>query len=387
MKNFTNKLIIYFVSVDIYFDKEVLVVKIESSNMQLNSNRIFTSTYNKTERLLFWKGERSQENENKTDMLKKLRDDLKSLIKNLKDTLKSTDMANIEEIGLEEIELDSKEKMELKLLQQMLEKITGKKINFSTIEDMEELKKKISEIKEKAVEIQNKLPKSKEQPKKYGWSLEYDALTERSEYEKMEFSAKGIVKTADGKEISIDVSLLMEREMYEKETFSLRMGDPIDPLIVNFDGNAAELTDTKFEFDLDADGTKDLISFASEGSGFLSLDKNSDGIINNGEELFGPKTGNGFEELSKYDEDGNGWIDENDTVFDELKLWTKTSDGSDVLFSLRNKDIGAIYLGNVDSEFSIKKSIDDTLGVVKNTGIFLKEHGGAGTVQHVDLYV
>jgi hypothetical protein len=355
--------------------------------MQLNSNRIFTSTYNKTERLLFWKGERSQENENKTDMLKKLRDDLKSLIKNLKDTLKSTDMANIEEIGLEEIELDSKEKMELKLLQQMLEKITGKKINFSTIEDMEELKKKISEIKEKAVEIQNKLPKSKEQPKKYGWSLEYDALTERSEYEKMEFSAKGIVKTADGKEISIDVSLLMEREMYEKETFSLRMGDPIDPLIVNFDGNAAELTDTKFEFDLDADGTKDLISFASEGSGFLSLDKNSDGIINNGEELFGPKTGNGFEELSKYDEDGNGWIDENDTVFDELKLWTKTSDGSDVLFSLRNKDIGAIYLGNVDSEFSIKKSIDDTLGVVKNTGIFLKEHGGAGTVQHVDLYV
>jgi hypothetical protein len=387
MKNFTNKLIIYFVSVDIYFDKEVLVVKIESSNMQLNSNRIFTSTYNKTERLLFWKGERSQENENKTDMLKKLRDDLKSLIKNLKDTLKSTDMANIEEIGLEEIELDSKEKMELKLLQQMLEKITGKKINFSTIEDMEELKKKISEIKEKAVEIQNKLPKSKEQPKKYGWSLEYDALTERSEYEKMEFSAKGIVKTADGKEISIDVSLLMEREMYEKETFSLRMGDPIDPLIVNFDGNAAELTDTKFEFDLDADGTKDLISFASEGSGFLSLDKNSDGIINNGKELFGPKTGNGFEELLKYDEDGNGWIDENDTVFDELKLWTKTSDGSDVLFSLRNKDIGAIYLGNVDSEFSIKKSIDDTLGVVKNTGIFLKEHGGAGTVQHVDLYV
>jgi hypothetical protein len=387
MKNFTNKLIIYFVSVDIYFDKEVLVVKIESSNMQLNSNRIFTSTYNKTERLLFWKGERSQENENKTDMLKKLRDDLKSLVKNLKDTLKFTDMANIEEIGLEEIELDSKEKMELKLLQQMLEKITGKKINFSTIEDMEELKKNISEIKEKAVEIQNKLPKSKEQPKKYGWSLEYDALTERSEYEKMEFSAKGVVKTADGKEISIDVSLLMEREMYEKETFSLRMGDPIDPLIVNFDGNAAELTDTKFEFDLDADGTKDLISFASEGSGFLSLDKNSDGIINNGEELFGPKTGNGFEELSKYDEDGNGWIDENDTVFDELKLWTKTSDGSDVLFSLRNKDIGAIYLGNVDSEFSIKKSIDDTLGVVKNTGIFLKEHGGAGTVQHVDLYV
>jgi hypothetical protein len=340
----------------------------------------------KKERLLFWKGERPQENENKNELLKKLRDDLKSLIKNLKDTLKSTDMANIKEVDLEEMELDSKEKMELELLQQMLEKLTGKKINFSTIEDMEELKKKISEIKEKAGEIQEKLPKNKEHPRRYGWGLEYDSVTEKSEYEKMEFSAKGVVKTADGKEISIDVSLLMERAMYEKETFSVRMGDAIDPLVVNFDGTAAELTDTKFEFDLDADGTKDLISFAADGSGFLALDKNSDGTINDGKELFGPQTGNGFEELSEYDEDGNGWIDENDSIFDDLKLWTKTSDGSDVLFSLKDKDIGAIYLGNVDSEFSIKRSIDDALGVIRNTGIFLKENGGAGTVQHIDLY-
>jgi hypothetical protein len=53
---------------------------------------------------------------------------------------------------------------------------------------------------------------------------------------------------------------------------------------------------------------------------------------------------------------------------------------------LKDKDIGAIYLGNVDSEFSIKRSIDDALGVIRNTGIFLKENGGAGTVQHIDLY-
>jgi len=361
-------------------------VKIESSNMQLNSNRIFMSKQSKKERLLFWKGKRPKETENKNDLLKKLRDDLKSLVKNLRETLKTTDIANIEELDLEEMEIDSKEKMELELLQQMLEKLTGKKINFSTIEDMEELKKKIAEIKEKTGEIQKNLPKNKEQSRRYGWGLEYDSVTERSEYEKMEFSAKGIVKTSDGKEINIDVSLFMERAMFEKETLSVRMGDAIDPLVVNFDGTAAELTNTKFEFDLDADGTKDLISFADEGSGFLVLDKNSDGKINDGNELFGPQTGNGFEELSKYDEDGNGWIDENDSVFDDLKLWTKTSDGSDVLFSLKDKDIGAIYLGNVDSEFSIKRSIDDALGVIKSTGIFLKDHGGAGTVQHVDLY-
>lgn len=361
-------------------------MKIESSNLQLDSNRIFMSERIKKERLLFWRGERPEETKSKNDLFKKIRDDLKSLVQDLKDALKSMGIDNTEEVNLEEMKLDSKEKMELELLRQMLEKLTGKKIKFSVM-DMEELKKKIAKIKETAEEIQERLPKTKERSGRYGWGLEYDSVTEKTEYEKIRFSARGVVKTADGKEINIDVSLLMERAMYEKEALSVRMGDAIDPLVVNFDGTAVELTDTKFEFDLDADGIKDLIPFVSKGSGFLALDKNSDGVINDGSELFGPKTGNGFEELAKYDEDGNGWIDENDSVFDKLILWTKTSDGSDVLFSLKDKGIGAIYLGNVDSEFSIKRSIDETLGVIRNIGIFLKENGGAGTVEHIDLYV
>ena len=45
------------------------------------------------------------------------------------------------------------------------------------------------------------------------------------------------------------------------------------------------------------------------------LDLNNDDIITNGNELFGPRTGNGFTELSVYDEDGNNWIDEKDLVY------------------------------------------------------------------------
>ena len=85
---------------------------------------------------------------------------------------------------------------------------------------------------------------------------------------------------------------------------------------------------------------------------FLLLDRNEDGKINDGSELFGTKSGDGFRDLSEYDEDRNGWIDENDSVFSKLKVWTKDSEGNDKLLNLKQADVGAIYLGNIDTEFS-----------------------------------
>lgn len=373
--------------------RTVIILKIENYDIQMNANRLFFSKQKKEEKLLYWRGERPQQqgNENKPDLQKirqKLKDDIKVLIENMKSMYKQVDDKHVETIDLDKIDKDVREKLKLKLLQKMLEKLTGKKINFSFINDMEKLKKDIESIETKAFEIKNKFFKKDQlQASEYGWGLEYDSLTERLEYEKVEYSATGIVKTSDGKEINIDISLLMERSILEKEFFSLRMGDAVDPLVVNFEGTAAELTERKFEFDLNADGINELINFVGKGSGFLALDKNHDGKINDGKELFGPQTGNGFEELAKYDEDENGWIDENDSIFNDLKLWVKSTEGEDVLLSLRDKEIGAIYLGSIDTEFSIKKSIGNILGVIRNTGIFLKEYGGVGTIQHLDLYV
>jgi hypothetical protein len=161
----------------------------------------------------------------------------------------------------------------------------------------------------------------------------------------------------------------------------------VDPLVINFDGAAAQLSDTKFSFALDNDGTLDQLSFLKPGSGFLAFDQNQDGIINNGSELFGPSIGNGFKELSQYDQDQNGWIDENDSIYEKLRIWTKDQDGKDTLFALGQKGIGAIYLGNINTEFSLKNASNQALGELRSTGIFLREDGTAGTVQQVDLVV
>ena len=125
-----------------------------------------------------------------------------------------------------------------------------------------------------------------------------------------------------------------------------------DPLMINLDTDIGSVSDQKFFFDLDADGKEDEISFAGKGSGFLALDRNGDGKINDGSELFGTKSGDGFKDLAAYDEDGNGWIDENDAIFSQLKIWTKDEDGKDKLISLKDADVGAIYLGNADTQFS-----------------------------------
>ncbi len=208
------------------------------------------------------------------------------------------------------------------------------------------------------------------------------------EQESVSFSATGIVKTADGREINFGVDLEMSRGFagyfLESSTEDVVL---TDPLVINLESGTASVSDQKFFFDLDADGKKEEISSLGQGSGFLAFDKNGDGTINDGSELFGTKSGDGFADLAKYDEDGNGWIDENDQIFKKLKVWTKDAKGKDKLVNLKDADVGAIYLGNANTQFHLNDTSNKTNGVIQKTGVFLRESGSVGTVQHLDLAV
>ena len=209
------------------------------------------------------------------------------------------------------------------------------------------------------------------------------------EKEKTDYTASGKVQTEDGREIKVDVDVSMARKK-ERETF-IPMSSPLDnlfdPLIINTTAQTSGLSDKKFKFDLDAGGKQDEISMTKAGSGFLALDKNDDGKINDGTELFGVKSGDGFKDLAEYDTDGNGWIDENDDVFEKLTVWTKTDDGKDEMKSLKEARVGAIFLGAENTEFTLEGEDGVLDGKVRKTGIFLKEDGTAGTIQHVDFAI
>jgi hypothetical protein len=221
-----------------------------------------------------------------------------------------------------------------------------------------------------------------------GFGIEYDRHERYSEVEQTQFAASGTVKTADGREITFQLELSMQRSYYEESNVSIRLGDAarkVDPLVINFSGNAAQLTNQRFAFDLNADGKTEQINFVAPGSGFLVFDRNQDGKVNDGRELFGPTTNDGFAELAALDDDGNGWIDESDAAFEKLQIWSRDDAGKDQLQSLAAAGVGAIALSQIGTPFEIKNNANELLGQVRSTGIFLQEDGVAGTIQQIDL--
>lgn len=224
------------------------------------------------------------------------------------------------------------------------------------------------------------------------WERTIEHSSSYKETENTSFLAKGIAVTADGRTLDFNIDVEMTRSFMEKTTTSF--SDTVtyqlkDPLVIHLNSNPDSISDQKFLFDIDADGKEEEISMLNKESGFLALDKNGDGKINDGSELFGTKSGNGFEDLAVYDMDKNGWIDEKDPIFNQLRIWLKDETGKDILIGLGDADIGAIYLGNVNTQFNLTAQEDNSLkGVIKSSGIYLKESTGqAGIVQQIDMAI
>ncbi len=208
------------------------------------------------------------------------------------------------------------------------------------------------------------------------------------ESEETSFSATGTVKTADGRSLDFNMNLYMSRnfQAYCREEIGMVSVNLCDPLVINLDGNIPELSDQTFCFDIDCDGEEDEISRMAGNSGFLALDLNGDGTVNDGSELFGTKSGNGFEDLRAFDEDGNGFIDEGDEIFGKLRIWAVDAEGKMQLYSLQEKGVGAIGLQHASTQFSLNSLQDNrTNGLIRNTGMFFFENGNVGTMQQVDL--
>jgi hypothetical protein len=107
------------------------------------------------------------------------------------------------------------------------------------------------------------------------------------------------------------------------------------PLVVDTKGNGFKFTTAKAGvwFDIDADGVRELVGWTQKSSddAWLAMDRNENGVIDNGSELFGdvtpgdrshPTSPNGFEALRFLDTNPDGIIDAKDAAFARLLLWT-----------------------------------------------------------------
>lgn len=207
----------------------------------------------------------------------------------------------------------------------------------------------------------------------------------RFESESNQLSFSGSISREDGSEqhFSFAVSFAQQHESLTIET--LKREELKDPLVISFTSKPVTLSNKRFDFDIDADNKNDKIALLEAGHGFLALDKNQDGKINDGNELFGALSGNGFADLASYDDDGNGFIDEGDSIFSNLSIWIK-NEGEDRLVSLKDTNIGAIALENVDSPYTVRSN-DEKMAMIRKSGFYLNEDGSAGLIQQLDFVV
>lgn len=201
------------------------------------------------------------------------------------------------------------------------------------------------------------------------------------------FAASGSIELDGGESVDFTLSLRQQQSLSYEYSESLKIVErPMtDPLVINFGSAVSSLSDSLFEFDLDNDGDNERLARLNSGSGYLVFDRNGNGKVDDGSELFGPQSGSGFAELAAFDDDGNRWIDANDEIFSSLQVWVQTADGSDELRSLEEVGVRALYVDGASDNFTMTNSQGIPLGQVKATGLYLTTNGEVRTVEEIEL--
>jgi hypothetical protein len=262
-----------------------------------------------------------------------------------------------------------------RMIKLMIEAMTGKKIH---------LMKPIRQSSDgEASTSDSSVPSNTSSPAEPDHQVRITEYT--SESEKLRFSASGEVQTADGRTIKLKLGFGLSYQDMQLSERLTKQSALKDPLVLNLESQFADLKEARFNFDIDSDGTKDSLPSLGNGSYFLALDKNGNKKIDDGSELFGAQSGNGFADLAQYDEDGNSFIDEGDSIYGQLSVWRPDKG----MVALADVGVGAIYLHPVDTQFQNMGSSSDSesLGVLRSSGVYIKENGSAGTIQQLDLRV
>ncbi len=163
---------------------------------------------------------------------------------------------------------------------------------------------------------------------------------------------KATIRDADPEELMSQLDKLMN-ELKDLFGFAEQQASP---LILDLDGDGVETLgkDARIFFDHDANGFAQLTGWVAPDDGLLVWDRNGNGAIDDGSELFGnntlltngQKAANGFAALAEWDANKDGVIDANDETFGALRIWRDVNSdgltGAGELFTLESLGIQSL---------------------------------------------
>ncbi len=192
-------------------------------------------------------------------------------------------------------------------------------------------------------------------------SISADMNAEGIQIEGSISQSSSTVITFAGEEMNVQMNISAEGTITFQE-ISVQQMQTMDPLVLDLDGDGVEVSTAAegVEFDLDGDGVKEQAAFATGDDAFLVLDRNGNGMIDDGRELFGDQNGaaNGLAELAKFDDNHDGRIDAQDSIYNDLQLYSdRNADGisqNSELISLAEAGIESIDLHQQDFDHELE---------------------------------
>lgn len=220
-----------------------------------------------------------------------------------------------------------------------------------------------------------------------GHQLERDQALQVTEFRSIEqqlgYQMRGeFVKGGERLSLSLDLSKYYQHT--EISSFQTTAGALIDPLVVQFgDKPIGEIKDS-VSFNVNQDGVLDELPMFTGDVGYLVYDQNNNGKADNGTELFGPKTNNGFTELAEFDENNDGFIDQSDGIYSSLYIWQQRGNNQ-VWLTMEEAGVAAIHLNPVNTQYNFYDENHEVQARVSKTGFVISDDNTAKAAHQIDL--